>query len=87
MAQIKQTLKRQPISIETKYEIIQKREKGIKPSALILEYNLKSSTISTIFANKDKIIQEYEGSNIQAKKRIKLSSFPDLGSRIQKIRN
>ena len=71
--------KRTAISIETKYEICQKREKGIASKDLIKEYGLSSSTISTIFSDKDKIVNEYESNLISSnQKRIKLSKYPQL---------
>ena len=51
--------KRTQLSLETKYEMIQKKLNGIKSVSIQLEYHVSSSTLSTIFKNKDKIIEEY----------------------------
>ncbi|XP_042229138.1 tigger transposable element-derived protein 1-like isoform X1 [Homarus americanus] len=45
---------RKAISIQVKQEIIKKHEKGIRTNALCKEYDLSSSTVSTIIAQKDK---------------------------------
>ena len=50
--------KRKAIPIETKYEIIQKHLQGVEPKHLAKEYDLASSTLSTIFANKEKITDQ-----------------------------
>jgi len=52
--------KRKAISLETKYEVIQKRQRGEKAGDLMKEYSLASSTVATILKNLDKIIKEYE---------------------------
>ena len=46
--------KRRAITIETKYAIIQQHNKGSKRVELQKEYQLSSSTVSTILANKKK---------------------------------
>ena len=52
--------KRKAISLETKYEIIEKSSKGVKTSELAEQYEKSTSTISTILKEKEKIIKEYE---------------------------
>ena len=44
-----QNKKRKAISLETKYEIIEKSSKGVKTSELGEQYEKSTSTISTIF--------------------------------------
>jgi len=82
--------KRKAISLETKYEVIQKRQRGETPGDLMKEYSLASSTVETILKNQDKIIKEYEcnlnenGSkrNISAK-RIKFPTYEDIDSAME----
>ena len=54
------TRKRKAITLETKYEVVTKRQKGEKACDLMLEYGLASSTVATIIKNADKIVSEYE---------------------------
>ena len=72
--------KRKQITIEDKYEIIQSRLAGSTTKDLSTKFGLSSSTISTIFSEKDKYINEYETHHhdYQMKKRIRRSKFPEL---------
>lgn len=73
--------KRKVISLETKYEIITKRQRGEKTSDLMQEYGLASSTLATILKNKDKIIAVYESNsteNCGKRIRIKQPMYPDI---------
>ena len=70
--------KRKAISLETKYEIIEKSSKGVKTSELAEQYEKSTSTISTILKEKEKIIKEYEENRAGERKRIKLSQYPLL---------
>ena len=68
-------LKRKQITNETKLEIIENKDK-LSPTELSCKYNLAPSTISTIFANKDKIIQHFENNNIKNdNKRLRLGTY------------
>ena len=69
--------KRTAISLETKYEIIEKSSKGAKTSELAVQFEKSTSTISTILKEKEKIIKEYQN-NKGERKRIKLSQYPLL---------
>jgi hypothetical protein len=40
-------VKRKAISLETKYEICQKRKRGDKPGDIMVEFGMASSTISS----------------------------------------
>jgi len=81
--------KRKAITLETKYQVISKRAKGEKPSDLMQEYGLASSTISTILKQKEKIIAEYEsnedngGRRNQKTTKIKPSSYKDIDSAVE----
>ena len=70
--------KRKVISLDTKYEIIRKAEDGVKTGKLGQDYNLAKSTISTILSQKQKIIEEFEDNRTRDRKRIKMSSYPQL---------
>ena len=71
--------KRKSISISEKYEILQKRKQGSKSTEIAKEYDLKSSTLSTIFSNEEKIISEYQNNMIHSyRKRLKPSKYPQL---------
>ena len=52
------TKKRTAISLETKYEIIEKSSKGAKTSELAVQFEKSTSTISTILKEKEKIIKD-----------------------------
>ena len=82
--------KRKAISLETKYQVVSKRQRGEKPSYLIKEYGLSSSTVSTIFKNQEKIIAEYESNleenGIKRNKdsmRIKEPTYQDIDSGVE----
>ncbi len=81
--------KRKAITLETKYQVISKRAKSEKPSDLMQEYGLASSTISTILKQKEKIIAEYEsnedngGRRNQKTTKIKPSSYKDIDSAVE----
>ena len=45
---------------------------------LSILFNLPASTISTIIANKEKIVLVYENNGLPSKKRLKLSTYPLL---------
>jgi predicted transcriptional regulator len=62
---------RKTISVQVKQEIIEKNERGVKIRALVSEYGLPQSTISTV---------------IQQKDRCKATSVKDTLSRILKVR-
>ncbi len=79
--------KRKAISLETKYEMIQMRNRGIGK-----HFDIKSSsTVSTILGQSAKIIAEYEG-NINENgagrnqtKRIKLPTYNDVDAAVEII--
>jgi len=50
--------KRKAISLETKYEVIQKRQRGEKAGDLMKDYSLASSTVATILK---KSRQDHQG--------------------------
>ena len=82
--------KRKAISLETKYEMIQMRNRDEKPSNISKHFDIKSSsTVSTILVQSAKIIAEYEG-NINENgagrnqtKRIKLPTYNDVDAAIE----
>jgi len=51
---------RKVIYLETKYDVIQKRQRGEKACDLMKEFSLASSTVATILKNQNKTIKEYE---------------------------
>ena len=70
--------KRKQITNEIKLQILENK-KQLKPSELAIEYSLPASTISTIFANKDKILKHFEQNIINNdNKRIRTSNFPEI---------
>ena len=82
--------KRKAISLETKFEIIQKHQRGVKAGDLMKEYSLASSTVSTIFKNQDKIIEEREcninengSKRNNSAKRIKAPTYSDIDSAVE----
>ena len=70
--------KRKQIDLETKLEIINNANK-LTPSELAIKYGLAVSTISTIVANKDKILEHFSQNNIKSNnKRMRCSNFPEI---------
>jgi hypothetical protein len=55
--------KRKQMAIETKLEIIGNKN-NLKPGELAITYGLSPSTISTILANKDKILEYFRQNKI-----------------------
>ena len=70
--------KRNVISLETKYDIIQKSKEGVTVSKLSKDFNLATSTICTILAEKEKYIQAIEDNALRDRKRLKMSTYPKL---------
>lgn len=60
---------RKAISLETKYSIIQTSQQGEKPKQLGFDFELSASLISSILANKEKVIHEYENNAVPRKNR------------------
>jgi len=70
--------KRNVISLETKYDIILKSKEGVTVSKLSKDFNLATSTICTILAEKEKYIQAIEDNALRDRKRLKMSTYPKL---------
>ncbi len=80
--------KRQQLSLETKYEIINKlKNKNINRKTLLSDYNINSySHLTQLWKNRDKIIEKYETIGKKLRKsvsRVRSSNFPD----VEEVRN
>ncbi|XP_041456697.1 tigger transposable element-derived protein 4-like isoform X2 [Lytechinus variegatus] len=71
--------RRQALSIETKMEILGAVERGERKTDVAREYNLPSSTLSSILKNKEKIKEHFDSAKIgPSRKRIRLTDLEDL---------
>lgn len=76
-------IKRKVLSVTTKTEIIRRIEKGEKKSAVSKIYGLPSSTISSLWKNKDAILAAFQNKNAESK-RLKKCEKPDLDEALSK---
>ena len=60
--------KRKALSISDKVEIIQEIENGKSNAAVCRNYNLSSSTVSTIWKKRENILKAFEENNVKLKK-------------------
>ena len=63
-----ETKKRKHLSISDKVEILHELENGKSNSALYKQFNLRFSTVSTIWKNRASIIKVFEKNNGKLKK-------------------
>lgn len=70
-------MKRKVLTVGEKAEIIRTLENGEKNSEVCKKFGLSSSTVSTLWKNKDTILKAFQ-SNITESKRLKKSEKPDL---------
>ena len=62
------TIKRKCFSIEEKGAIVARLENGESNAVLALEFGVSHSTISTMWKNRDKIIEAFNNNALKAKK-------------------
>lgn len=60
--------KRKTLSISDKVDIIRELEKGSTNSSVCKNYELSSSTVSTIWKNRESVLKAFEGNNLNVKK-------------------
>ena len=61
--------KRKAFTVADKVEIIRDLEKGAVNHEVCKKYDLTKSTVSTIWKNREKILKEFEDSNVKVKRK------------------
>lgn len=75
--------KRTILSVSDKIDILKELEKGNSNASVCKKFNLKSSTVSTIWKNKEKIFKASEEVNLKTKK-VRMCENPDLDQAVFK---
>lgn len=71
-------VKRKALSMETKFDIIQAVDSGRKKKDIAADFGIPPSTLSSILALREKILNSPFGSVKQDRKRFRDPSFPDI---------
>ena len=77
--------KRKSITLERKMEIFRAVDSGRKKSDVAREFGLSSSTMSTLFKNKDRITEQYDSAKFDpSRKRFRTAALDDVEEALMK---